>query len=209
MSMFRWILGGVIGGGIGVLVWVLVGYYSHAEVGWIAWGIGFLAGVGVRYAAYLGQQEESALHGILAAVIAAGCIICAKFLVFSLLTNQAATSSVDDELMISHFADKIIEEKKARGERITLPHGKSLDEAESEKDYPPLIWKQAEQQWNKIGAEERENLKKTLQAMVANAVEAGAGPDFSKAFTPWDLLWFGLAMITAYKIGVGTYGAGD
>ena len=34
-------------------IWVFVGYYAHREVGWIAWGIGFLAGLGLRYVAYL------------------------------------------------------------------------------------------------------------------------------------------------------------
>ena len=59
MAAIRWLVGGLIGGATGVVIWVLIGYFAHYEVGWIAWGVGFLTGLGVRYAAYLNGEEAS------------------------------------------------------------------------------------------------------------------------------------------------------
>jgi hypothetical protein len=78
MGMIRGIVGGLVGGVAGAAVWVLVGFLSHYEVGWIAWAVGFLVGFGVRYSAYLGGQDASFGKGILASVIAVGAIVTAK-----------------------------------------------------------------------------------------------------------------------------------
>ena len=51
MSFLKWLAAGFIGAAIGGAVWVGVGYFAEAEVGYIAWGIGLLAGIGVRVAA--------------------------------------------------------------------------------------------------------------------------------------------------------------
>lgn len=110
----RWILGGLLGGAAGAAIWVIVGLVTHLEVGWIAWGVGFLTGAGLRYAAYLGGDEESQLQGVLAAALAIVSVVAAKFLV-------------------------------------------------------------------------------------------GWLDGFETSFGLFDLLWFGLAIITAYKIGVGSY----
>ena len=59
-------LGGLAGG----LIWILVGYFTGAEIGWIAWGVGFLVGVGVRFAAHLGEQDETPGQGLLAGALA-------------------------------------------------------------------------------------------------------------------------------------------
>ncbi|HEX3659054.1 MAG TPA: hypothetical protein VHV55_24920 [Pirellulales bacterium] len=99
------------------MIWVLVGVVTHYEVGWIAWGVGFLTGAGLRYAAYLGGDEESVLQGVLAGGLAIVAVLAAKFLVGSL-------------------------------------------------------------------------------------------GGFAPSFGPFDLLWLGLATVTAYKIGVGTYTSG-
>lgn len=110
----RWVLGGVLGGGAGALVWAIVGAATHYEIGWIAWGVGFLTGVGLRYAAFLGDDDESTLQGVLAGGI-------------------------------------------------------------------------------------------SLLAVLAGKVAAGWLGGFVPSLTPFDLLWLGLAVVTAYKIGVGSY----
>ena len=48
MGMIGPVIGGIFGGMVGVFIWVEVGYFTHYEVGWIAWGVGFLVGFGVR-----------------------------------------------------------------------------------------------------------------------------------------------------------------
>ena len=38
-------------------------------------------------------------------------------------------------------------------------------------------------------------------------VAPGLFPGFFRFFRPMDLLWFGLAVFTAYRVGVGSYGS--
>ncbi len=48
MNMIGAIVGGLFGGFVGAAVWTAVTYYSRWELGWIAWGIGALVGLGVH-----------------------------------------------------------------------------------------------------------------------------------------------------------------
>jgi hypothetical protein len=217
MAFGRWLLGGLIGGAVGALIWVLVGYFTDREVGWIAWGIGFLVGVGVRYAAHLADQEESAGQGVVAAIIAAGSILVAKYLVYSLLINvanaqvRAAIAQIpnDDESMTASLADDIVEEMTANGQAVNWPAGMTYDEALHQADYPPEVWQQAQTQWNQLTPDEQQARRDARAMMLAQLTEAAAGPGFSVMFSPWDLLWFGLAVVTAFKIGVGSYEGKD
>jgi hypothetical protein len=215
MAAVRWILGGVLGGAAGVLIWVLVGYFTHYEVGWIAWGVGFLAGLGVRYAAYLSGGEASFAKGAVAALIACGSIVLAKFLVFTLmvggidsdeLRRAANDIHIDDEAMIVSKAHEIADGMFKQGKAVAWPAGVSLDTATKKRDYPAGIWTQAEARWKQLPPEkQREEMR--LRAQVAFALlDLSDKAQFANSFTPWDILWFILAIITAFKVGVGTYG---
>ena len=215
MGMLRWILGGLVGGAAGIVIWVLVGYFAQYEVGWIAWAVGFLVGVGVRYGAYLGDHEEGMAQGILASVIAIGSIVTAKFLLFSILVGGTDTEGLreivgeirfDDEAMIATIADDLAQEMTDRGQTVNWPSGMTYDEASRRADYPVKLWRQAETLWNQLGPAEQQERKRQRLMFAAALSEAASEPDFGEFFSPWDLLWFALATITAYKIGVGTYG---
>lgn len=216
MAVIRWLVGGLLGGLAGGLIWVLVGYFTGAEIGWIAWGVGFLVGVGVRYAAYLGEQDETPGQGILAGALAIGTILVAKFSLFYLLVSssglgelQEALGNIEitDEMMISSKADEIVEEMERR-QTLAWPPGMTAEEAFLPEDYPPGIWQQAEAQWRSMSEDERKRQLATrrqqlaaFQGELADAVDDG----FKDLFSPWDILWIALATITAYQIGVGTY----
>ncbi len=209
--MLRWVLGGLAGSAVGVAIWVGIGMAGY-EIGWIAWGIGFLVGLGVRYGAYLGDHDEDTLQGVVAAVMACGSILVAKYILFHMLVvgpiddaiqeRQANTTS---ELMIALQADTVVEEMTEQGKTVNWPAGMTYDEARSEPDYPPAVWKQAEARWSKLSPAEQQQ-KIDEQIAAAEALFRRMAPSFASFFSPWDLLWFGLAMITAFRIGVGSYG---
>lgn len=221
MGMHRWLLGGLIGGAAGALIWVVVGYASEYEIGWIAWGIGFLVGAGVRYGAYLGDEDESEAQGFLAAAMAFGAIVTAKFILFLILTNGmdagglgdlAGKIRYDDEGMIASIADEILLDMMGEEVEIRLRSGVTFDEASHEADYPEEIWQKAEAQWNQLSPQQQQEQKREqreLALLVAEISNLTSKPSFFDFFSPWDALWFGLAMITAYKIGIGTYGTDD
>ncbi len=214
LEMIRWLIGGAIGGAVGVAIWIAVGYFTQYEVGWIAWGVGFLVGVGVRYAAFLVDQEESAAQGILAAVMACGSIVFAKWVLFLMAVGGGDFEAIraagrnmrfDEEAMIASVADEIVEEMMTKGIEIQWPPGKSYAEASRRADYPPSIWQQAADRWHLMSQSEQED-RRSQRKILAQAMSELAPPSFASFFSFWDILWFGLAAVTAYKIGVGTYG---
>ena len=50
MKFAKWGLGGLVGGAIGAAIWAGIVYAIHVEIGWLAWGVGALVGLGVRLA---------------------------------------------------------------------------------------------------------------------------------------------------------------
>ena len=65
------ILGGVIGAALGATIWALITILTHFQIGWMAVGVGFLAGFGVRI---LGRGMEP-VFGYVGAVLALiGCV---------------------------------------------------------------------------------------------------------------------------------------
>ena len=64
-------MAGFIGAAIGGGVWVGVGYFAEAEVGYIAWGIGLLAGIGVRVVA---NEDDLGMMSGFAAILSASAL---------------------------------------------------------------------------------------------------------------------------------------
>jgi hypothetical protein len=213
MGMMRWIIGGLIGGLIGTIAWVLIGYFLHAEIGWIAWGIGLLVGIGVRYGAYQSGHDESFAQGIVAGALAIGVIVCSKYLLYTLLVGSVASSEleklkaevVNDESMVASIASEISEERENKGIAVKWPAGLSAEDAVNKADYPADIWTEAEGQWKALSPAEQQQRKDHQSAALAAFLEA-ATPPFSEMFSPWDLLWFGLATFTAFRVGIGAVG---
>jgi len=67
MNFLKWLLAGFIGAAIGVGV----GYFAEAKVGYIAWGIGLLAGIGVRVAA---NEDDLGMMSGFAAILSASAL---------------------------------------------------------------------------------------------------------------------------------------
>lgn len=218
--MIRCLLGGLVGGAIGVVAWVLIGYYANFEIGWIAWVIGFLSGFGVRYAGSMDDQEGSAAKGVMAAAIACGAILIAKIIVVAMfvgdvsdeIVNMANRISCTDENAVALMADENVKELTEQGKPVAWPPGVTFETAEKKSDYPAEIWKQAETRWNDLNDQQKDDFKQAKKQQMIDAADAIAGsigPSLKDSFSPWDLLWFGLALVTAFQIGNGTYGEGS
>ena len=100
MAMFKWMLGGFAGAAIGAVVWILVTYYTNAEVGYVAWGVGVLAGLGVRLSSRYDVTPPSPMQGFLAAGIATLALIIAKYLVVALQMEEAINQPGIDPAII-------------------------------------------------------------------------------------------------------------
>jgi hypothetical protein len=120
---------------------------------------------------------------------------------------------VTDEQMIVRMADDIIREREAKGQKVAMPGGKTLDDANAQADYPPAIWREASEKWKKLGSAVQQRQKQEQQTRVRAALEGFRGlaarEAFSSSFSLFDGLWFFLAAATAYKLGHGNIESDD
>lgn len=209
MRYFKWVIAGFMGGGIGGAIWVAVGYYSEYEVGWIAWGVGFLAGLGVRLAA---QEEDGWMPGAAATAAAVVSVLLAKYAVVVLAVNAALGELsdfrvTDVDTMIAVQAQEVVEEFEEAGRKVNWPPETDSEDATIEEQYPPDVWAEAKKRWNQLPPREQQARTKAYEERVAETLgqlkAEIRSKAFSESFSPWDLLWFGLAAVTAFKLGSG------
>lgn len=211
--MARWLAGGFVGALIGGAVWVAVGYFANYEVGWIAWGIGFVVGLGVRVGA---GEDDGPFPGIVAMLIAVLAIVGSKYLVTTMVINRefgGAKVSVeaDAETMTARIADEIVEEYEAKGKKIKWPKAAEDDDAPLPTTYPSDIWKEATKRWNAIPPEEQQvkmdqeeaQINELLNGFLQEQKQELKKTAFRESFSGYDILWFLLAAATAFKLGSG------
>jgi hypothetical protein len=124
------------------------------------------------------------------------------------LRAAASQIHVDEEAMIASMADEVAKEYAAKGKTINWPAGKSYDEASRKADYPPEIWSEGVRKWLEFPEPVRQQKLVERLQMVAKLDELvrNPTPGFGALFSGWDFLWFGLAAMTAFKVGEGSHG---
>ncbi len=85
------ILGGVIGGAIGAGIWTAIAYNAHSEIGWIAWAVGGLSGVGTRIGSRGATNWVTAIY---ATAIAATAILLGRYFAISMILDDIGLSGV-------------------------------------------------------------------------------------------------------------------
>ena len=79
------ILGGIVGGGLGGLLWFLFVVVTKLELGWIAIGVGWLVGMGV----HLGSGRKRGLHlQLLSAFLTLATLFIANYFVLYKLVQD-------------------------------------------------------------------------------------------------------------------------
>ncbi len=148
MNLIAAIVGGVVGGLVGAAVWGAVTYYSGWEIGWIAWGIGGLVGLGVHLG---GRGHGGARLGAIAVVLALAAVLLGKYATVRIELSAFLTSGVVPQSII---ADIIVAEREEAGRPVRMPRpdlAESLGEM-----YPPDIWSEAVQRWLAMDPQTRE-----------------------------------------------------
>ena len=217
MSFLKWLVAGGVGAAVGGVAWVLIGHFANAEVGWIAWGIGFLAGLAVRAVA---GDAHGAGPGLAAVATAAAGVAVSKYVVAALMVQQiiagqagqAGPNFESDDFAVVLTADEIIEtDYVAAGKPVPWPEGVTAETASTPADYPAEIRTKAEQNWAAVPDAEkrtrRDAWKQNYDLSVAEFTDSLRSEAFAASFGLWDLLWFGLAMYTAFQVGSGAGGS--
>lgn len=214
MVFVRWLIGGLIGAAIGAVVWVSIGYALNAEVGYVAWGIGFLCGLGVQL---VGGEHDGYVPGFVALLCAALSILVSKYLVISILISSAMGDApgidLGPENMIAFFSEQIIAEKESSGKKVKLPPAYEDEDAPVQQRFPKAIWRDAKKKWDELAPNEQTAMIEEREQIFNDAMEEIGGvmkqQAFMESFNAFDLLWFGLAAFTAFRVGSGLAGEDD
>jgi hypothetical protein len=193
---------------IGAAIWAAIGYFANAEVGYVAWGIGLLVGVGV---AALAKGSMDGVTGAIAAACAVGGVVLGKYLVVHFLVADAIPAEliqVDAGIMINRMSWEVAEEHEAKQKPIMV-NGKAMtvEEIENVDDLPQAIRDEAKKRWTALSPDEQSEKmdahQAEMKAMFAGVADEARNEGFMNSFGAFDLLWLFLAVGTAFKIGSG------
>ena len=149
--------------------------------------------------------------GVAAAAIAIAGILGGKYAAIRMdlgdFIAEAGIAEVTDDFIISFIADDIVEERMAGGETIEWPTEWEFGEASEPEEYPADIWAEAEDQWNRGDEAYRQQyrtyVQHTVETNMAEFVNDVSEDALLANIDLFDMLFFLLAIISAWKIGSG------
>lgn len=207
----RSIICGVIAAAVGAVIWAFISKTTGYEIGYIAIGVGFLAGLGVQF----GGAEQSVKLGVTAAVIAICGIMGGKLLTVNWLFEEFANGSKDS---VSNMTDNEILEGIAADDSLIDIAVMSLMTDDMKLHYLAIetTEQEMEEQREKL-LPEAETLAKSWSQdeIIANAraaysfiftegIKANKGQalkqGFIESFGLMDLLFIFLAVSASYRM---------
>jgi hypothetical protein len=204
----RWCVAALIGGFIGASIWAGITYFTGYEIGWIAWGVGLLVGVAVRMGAgdTMGVGPGAvAVIGSVAALLA-GKYAAVHFQVQHEMSIAPEMTFTAEDMQLG-IASDIIGEWEEQGKKLNWPPGQSFETAEIPSQFPVDVWAEAQKRWNEIPPAEQTKQIDERKALISELTGSIQGmvvdEGFKASFSPIDLLFFGLAVFTAFKVGSG------
>lgn len=212
MRSFLWIGAGLVAAAVGAAVWAAVAYYANFEIGWIAW----LVGIGVGGAVFASAGQDAGMGtGIGAAAIAIAGILGGKYAAIRMDLSdfivQEGLAEVSDELVVSYIADEIAQQWLDAGQEIAWPDAEwTLGDAYLPEHYPADLWAEAQDQWDRGGPEYQAQYRTYVEHERRQNLAAFADVASEQALLEnidlLDMVFFLLAVVSAWKIGSGTGG---
>ena len=198
---------------IGALVWYGVAKAFSIELGYIAWGLGVLAGIGM----HIGIKNESALAGFLAALFALGGIVAGKTMYVAWVLVPMVQGEIVKEMnSIENQRSVLIDQESSKILKARNINPDEANEAQGEAAY-----KEAKARVGKLSDEEvRQQFKSYTEEQAK--VGSGSQPVRSLKDIPTgvlvllvglmfgfkDLIFVILGMATAFKLGYDGGGFG-
>lgn len=202
------IVAGIAAGTVGAAVWAAVAFFAGINAVVIAWGIGAIVGFAIAKTGRTGG-----LPGVAAVLITIVAIMAGKYGTFEIAMhkvrqiNQEVLAGVDgsDEAVLLAGVHKRARERVDAGDELVWPDGMTIDDAETQEDYPQELWEEVEQEWKAKSDAEREALRqqhvedvKESLKMLDGLFDGMKNAMFWGSFGLRDLLFFGLAIYTAW-----------
>lgn len=192
--MGRGLLGALAGAMAGAAAWAAVAFFLGLEAGFLAVAVGALAGLGMAW----GTDRRGRMGaGVLAAVVAMLGIFVGKFMGAHFTAQawaQEHASYLSGDPAQLGLCVSVMAELSERGVEFSCPTGYSL--------FPPEVLREVERRWAVMSPSERmEYSTKEAAAIQSGLATMTSVMAFFGSFGVFDLLWFPLAMVGAYKFG--------
>ena len=191
--------GGVVAVGCGAL-WALVVVYTGFEVGWLAWGLGFLVGLAMIA---VGRQKSATL-GAAAVTMALVGLLVGKLLILPWSVPAAADEWIQDDAIM---ADIIFEEMVEKGEvdtEVATWITTSADDADPPPELEDRVGMTFVTVMQRLGQMSEEEKKELARKSAKRQIASTPMIDRLKAtVSGWDILWAILALVSAWGICAG------
>ncbi len=193
------VFAGLIAAVVGGIVWAVIVVVTGYEVGWVAWAVGGV--VGLTMAAVTPVRSRSL--GMRAAVLAAVGLLVGKWLIVEIGARTTFANEVvaDSELMSQAVFIDMIEHEEVPADLL------AAIESLGEDEYLPdsLMLQIHETVEGRIAAMDDTEKEAVAEQFVQLAVgDLGFVDRIRTTMSGWDLLWFFLAVGTAWKLTTPT-----
>lgn len=200
------IIGGTIAAIIGAVAWAAIAYYGEVEIGYLAWGIGLLVGLGVSAGSRSGGIGAAAV----AVVLTVLSLVGGKYAAVSLAVNELDSSipafEMDDDGVKMRMANLALMESGQDVSELKFRNGTDYDSAESLNDFPASIAKKIESKFDKLTTDEVDEIKTKAEAEYDQFVAAFEAEitqqGFMESFSGFDIIFFLLGIFTAGKVAL-------
>lgn len=187
-------LGGLVGAGL----WILIAYLTDYEIGYAAWALGGLVGAGMVW----GTRTASPLHGVIAVLLTLVFVYVAKLGLLNLVVmpNVPFTADIDTEPREA-IAQALAAEDAANDPTLQSDDDVGVAYQENLKSMRERVAGWSDEEVEAYVAEVRE-------AYLVAQRESEGMVSVRDLLGPMDLLFIGLAVVTAYKLGTTGFGGG-
>ncbi|MCA9294067.1 MAG: hypothetical protein KDA20_09665 [Phycisphaerales bacterium] len=213
MKALGGLIGAVIGGAIGAAIWAAIAYYTDYEIGWIAWGVGVLTGVGTLVGTRLAGGVPNASVPFMAGGVALLAVLAGKYVVIEAYARQfeSAMSAMgqfdpvnEPDALIAQLAEEIASAREDAGTPVDWPDVGEDEDLPAEAYYPKDIWAEAAKRWSSFAPSEQEDYARVQQEMMdlgaQQFMQSFRTEGFLASFGLFDVLWLVLAVGSAWKI---------
>ncbi len=181
------------------LLWAGIAIGINMEIGWVAIGVGAVTG----FAAVMFTEERSVRLGMAAAALAILGLLVGKLVTANYFYNKEFKAIAEDaEALDEYVFWGLVYNGGATGELAEWLKSNNPDDVEIPEKLRNELMMEVKK---KISAMSQEEKRGATDAMVESYLgSVGYASRVISFMSLWDILWFFLAVGTAWKIGNGT-----
>ena len=191
----RALVGGALAAVLGGAAWALIVIVTSYEIGWAAWGVGGLVGLVM---AKMTTARGPSL-ATLAAIFAAAGLVVGKVFIVQYGTQRFAVKEIQADPALMQQA--ALHDLEASGS-MPVPIQQQLEAMSVSDTLSDALWLEMLNASAAHAEQADPTERERIAVQYANLVLGNVGlmEQLQMQLSAWDLLWFGLAITTAWRI---------